>query len=248
MRVFLIILFSFIILIIVFFTSSIKIRVNHFNVNECSFKNLSRDEVNFVFYIINVLHDKKYIELLDLFDVYISVSFILFSIVPIRIYSIDNSKLISVFKKRQKKYNNLKCRNVCKYNKKKERNKKFQNLMINNLNIIKISNVHFDISLGLEEANYTAIMCGIINLTSTIVLLASLSPNSQFPKIVVSENMIAVHPIYNHELFFSSILKMDISFKLFAVMNIFISSVNNTRKNSSQTIANKVNLNNLEEI
>ena len=120
--------------------------------------------------------------------------------------------------------------------------------MINNLSIIKISNVHFNVNLGLENASYTAIMCGIINLILTIVLLASLSPNSNLPKIAISEDMIAVHPIYNNKLFFSSSLKMDITFKLFSIVNIFISSVNNTRKNSSQTIANKVKLNNLEEI
>ncbi len=248
MRVFPIILFSFIVLIVVFCTSSIKIRVKHLNVNECSFKNLSHDEVNFIFYITHAIQDKKYVKLLDFFDTNISVNLLLFSIVPIKVCSIDNSRLKSIFEKQQKKYNNLKCKNICKYNKKKDRNKIIQTLMINNSSIIKISNVHFNVNLGLENASYTAIMCGVINLILTIVLLASLSPNSNLPKIAISEDMIAVHPIYNNKLFFSSSLKMDITFKLFSIVNIFISSVNNTRKNSSQTIANKVNLNNLEEI
>lgn len=216
--------------IIIILVSSIKINIKKFIVKECAFKNFSSDEVDFVFKIITSIQEEKYDVLLNLFDIYITADFVLFGFIPIHIFKLNNNKLEFLIKKRIKKSNNLKLHDVNKYNRKKAYEKKLNKLIINNIGNIKFSDICLNIYLGLDDAKYTAIMCGALNLVSTIFLLATLYDNQYIPKIKLSENMINVHPIYNSGIYFSSDLKMIVSFNLFTVMNNFISSVNNTRK------------------
>lgn len=202
---------TLLILILIFLTSKVQIRINNLSIQKVSFDELSHQEIDYIFTIIELINDEQYAPLLDYFDINIKIYFCLLSILPIKIITIDTLKLKKFIIKQQNKSRALQAHNKEKYKKMINKNNKLKKAITKNIPKLNLELLEAESTLGFENAKLTAITVGLLNSIISIILLNFYENNLH--KLSKAQNLLSIKPTYNKVFYLSLKLKATISFK-----------------------------------
>ena len=155
-------------------------------------------------------------------DLYISIYFMLFSIIPIRIIKLNKAKIIEIISKQiqnkriqENTDNNYENKTSSNGNKliykikDKIKTTEFRKYIVSKL---KIKHLKLNFDFGIDNASSTALITTIVKSISYILI-------SFFN---VRNSIINISPIYNQEIYINLNLKFDVTLSIFSILRSII--------------------------
>lgn len=216
------ILIIILLLMIVLVFSSITLELVELKIND----------TNTISTIINCVCKKQYERIFNYIKIESKIKIKVFNILPINIITIDNKKIIKLIENNKNK--------IQITQKNKEIGKTIATNLINKH--LQIDQIDIDISLGLHNAHYTALISTLITIIIAITLnivtddrIKKYKSEQKQEKYTNKNFKYKVNPIYSEEIVFNLRIKFKITMKIISIIkeilmyksNLF---VNNTNK------------------